>query len=78
MKELINRFLAESPTFFKRLIKIGLTLGAIGGALMEPHIAEVLPDVSKFASHLVAIGLVTAAVAKFTVKNPEDINGPKP
>lgn len=64
--------MAETPSFFKKLIAIGLSLGVIGGALMEPHIAEQLPAfVQKLSGYMVTIGLVTASIAKLTVKDPE-------
>lgn len=72
MKEIITRFLSDTPTFFKRLIGVGLGLGVVGGALMEPHVAEQLPEsIQKISGYLVTIGLVSAAIAKLTVKDPD-------
>ncbi len=74
MREIIARFLAETPSFFKRLIALGLSLGVIGAALLEPHIAERLPEfVTKVAGYLVTVGLVTASIAKLTVKDPDTL-----
>lgn len=64
--------MADTPTFFKRLVYIGLTLGAIGAALMEPHVAAAVPDwIDKLAGYFVTAGVVAAAVGKLTVKDPE-------
>ncbi len=72
MNEIIKRIMADTPTFFKRLIAIGLTIGVIGGALIEPHVASQLPDfLQKISGYMVTVGLVTAAVAKLTVKDTE-------
>jgi len=72
MKEIIQRFLADTPTFFKRLIALGISIGAIGAALMEPHIATQLPEfLQKASSYMVTVGLVTATIAKLTVKDTD-------
>jgi len=73
MKEIISRFVADTPTFFKRVVAFGLTLGCIGAALMEPHVVAMVPGLQPFAGYLVTIGVVTAAVAKLTVKDTNDI-----
>ncbi len=72
MKEIIQRLLADTPTFFKRLIALGLTIGVIGGALMEPHVAAQLPEfLQKISGYMVTVGLVTASIAKLTVKDTD-------
>lgn len=72
MNEIIKRFLADTPTFFKRLIALGVSLGVVGAAFMEPHIASQLPPFfGKIASYMVTAGLVAGIIAKLTVKDPE-------
>lgn len=72
MKEIIARFLADTPSFFKRLIGVGVSLGVIGGALLVPDVADQLPPFAgKIAGYLVTVGVVAGVIAKLTVKDPE-------
>lgn len=75
--ELITRVTSESPKFFKNIQKIGLTLGAVGGALLLiPASVVVLPAaVITMAGYFVAIGTVAAAVAKTTVEDKSVLDG---
>lgn len=73
MKEIIKRFSAESPSFFKKIQALGLTLGGVGGVIMSlPELAPTvqLPEIIvKLAGYFVVAGLVSAAIAKTTVKD---------
>lgn len=72
MNEIIKRFLADTPTFFKRLIAIGVSLGAVGAALLVPDVADQLPPLfGKIAGYLVTAGVVSGIMAKLTVKDPD-------
>ena len=73
MKEIITRLTGESPSFFKKVQAIGITLGSIGGGiLLLPATGVILPAaLLTIASHCVAIGAVAALVAKFTVKDSD-------
>src|SRR5690606_23384674 len=64
--ELISRVNAPTPTFFKTVRRVALTLGAIGTALLTAPVA--LPAaVTTVAGYLVAAGLVATAVSSAAV-----------
>lgn len=62
MKEIIERVQAPTPNFFKKIRNIGLTLGAIGAALLAAPIT--LPaTVVTIAGYLTTVGIVASAIA---------------
>ena len=64
---LSERISSPNTTFFKRIRNIGLTIGAIGAALLAAPIA--LPAViSTVAGYLATAGLVATAVSTATVE----------
>lgn len=67
-----ERWGKESPDLFKNIIRIGLTIGGVGAALLAAPIA--LPaSVTTAAGYLVTVGSVAAVVSKLTVKDaPKD------
>jgi hypothetical protein len=66
IKERLN---APTPSFFRKIRNIGLTLGAIGGALLAAPVT--LPAaVLTVAGYLITIGLVASAVAVTAVETP--------
>ncbi len=77
MKDLIKRLTSDTPTFFKRLRNLGITIGAIGGALLAiPTSVVVLPAVLlTLAAHAVTLGVVTAAVSQ-AVTPKEEVKTP--
>lgn len=62
MKSIIERGKAETPKFFKNVIKIGLVLGAIGGTLLTAGSA--IPALVTIGTIMTAVGGTAAAVAK--------------
>lgn len=68
MKEIISRFLAESPTFFNKIIYWCIGLGAIGaGVLLTPG---QYPDwLVSIADDLIKVGSTAALVASLTKKD---------
>jgi len=74
---LMKRWKAKTPKFWKNIQKVGLAVGAIGGAILTAPIS--LPAiVITTAGYLVTAGAVTAAVSQLTVENPKDLeNEPK-
>lgn len=72
LNEIKKRLTSESPSFFKKIQKIGITLGAAGLAIMAiPASVVVLPAaLVTMAGYFVAIGSVAAAIAKTTVADP--------
>ncbi|WP_257657896.1 hypothetical protein [Parapedobacter lycopersici] len=64
--EFINRVQAPTPGFFKTIRHIGITLGAVGTALLTAPV--VLPAViTAAAGYLVTAGLVATAIASAAV-----------
>ena len=64
--EIIERVKAPTPQFFKKIRTIGLTLGAIGGALLTAPIT--LPaTVISIAGYLATAGLVASAISSTAV-----------
>ncbi len=72
MKEILTRITSESPTFFKRIQAIGLSIGSIGTTiLLIPASLVALPAVVlTIAGYMVAVGLVAAGGAALPVKDP--------
>lgn len=69
-KETLTRVALKTPSYFKKLIYFGMTLGAIGAGLMA------IPELQQFyaiGERLLIIGLVCGVVAKTTVQNPNMI-----
>ena len=81
LKELAARLKGETPTHFKRVIRLGFTLGAIGAVILgapaaaaAAGVAIVLPAVvTKIAGYFVTAGIVAAGVSKTAVKDPENL-----
>lgn len=67
MKEIVHRVQAPTPKFFKTIRTIGLTLAAIGGAVIAAPIALPVGLVST-AGYLVVAGGVLSAVSQVTLK----------
>jgi len=73
MNEIIRRLTSPTPKFFKNLIKLGLSIGAAGAAILllpvTPGIPKIdLPPLLEKAGEVMAIiGAVATAVSKLTV-----------
>ena len=66
MNNIVNRATAPTPKFFKVLRNIGLTLAAIGGAILTAPV--VLPAVIlTVGGYLAVAGGVLSAVSQLTV-----------
>jgi ABC-type xylose transport system permease subunit len=64
--EITERIKSPTPKFFKKIRTIGLTLGAIGGALLAAPIT--LPaTVISIAGYLATAGLVASAISSTAV-----------
>jgi ABC-type xylose transport system permease subunit len=71
MKTLKDRWSAKTPTFWKKVQRVGLVAGALGAALIAAPVA--LPAVLVTASgYLVAVGGVTAALSQLTVEDKKE------
>lgn len=72
MKTLKDRWSAKTPTFWKKVQRIGIVAGALGAAIIAAPVA--LPAAVITASgYLVAVGGVTAALSQLTVDDKKDI-----
>lgn len=64
--EITNRIKSPTPKFFKKIRTIGLTLGAVGGAILTAPIT--LPaTVISIAGYLATAGLVASAISSTAV-----------
>jgi uncharacterized membrane protein HdeD (DUF308 family) len=71
MKTLKDRWSSKTPTFWKKVQRVGIVAGALGAALIAAPIA--LPAALITASgYLVAAGGVTAALSQLTVEDKKD------
>jgi hypothetical protein len=69
MKEIISRWSASTPSFFKRLGTIGIGIAALGTAILTCGIT--LPaTITTFAGYAVAVGSVTKIISQLTVDTP--------
>lgn len=72
MKTLKDRWSAKTPTFWKKVQRIGIVAGALGAAIIAAPVA--LPAAVITASgYLVAVGGVTAALSQLTVEDKKEI-----
>lgn len=72
MKTLKDRWSAKTPTFWKKVQRVGLVAGALGAAIIAAPIA--LPAALITASgYLVAVGGVTAALSQLTVEDKKEL-----
>ena len=69
MRKLKKRWRAETPEFWKRVQKIGLAIGAVGGVIVSAPV--VLPaGLITVAGYMVAVGSMAAVLSKLTVVDP--------
>lgn len=72
MKTLKDRWSAKTPTFWKKVQRVGIVAGALGAAIIAAPIA--LPAALITASgYLVAVGGVTAALSQLTVEDKKEL-----
>ena len=66
--KLIERWNSESPNFWKKVGKIGVSIGVIGGVLISGTIT--LPaSVVTIGGYMVAVGSITKVLSKLTIKD---------
>ena len=71
MNEIIGRIKSETPTFFKKLRTIGITLGSIGGVIVAAPVA--LPAIIiTIGGYMIVGGSVIASVSQLTKKDTID------
>ena len=65
--KLKDRWKSESPRLFKNIIKIGLSVGAVGVGILASPVA--LPvGIVTLGGYLATTGVIASAVAKLTVQ----------
>lgn len=65
LKELKNRWKSETPAFWKKVQKVAIAAGVIGGTIIAAPVA--LPAaVVTVGGYLVAVGSVGAALSQLT------------
>ena len=70
--ELAKRWKAKTPSFWKKVQKIGLAAGAVGAVLVAAPIA--LPAaVVTVGGYLVTAGSLTAALSQLTVEDIKEL-----
>lgn len=70
MNKIVRRVKAPTPKFFKTIRTIGITLAAVGGAVIAAPVA--LPTaIISVAGYLIVAGGVLSAVSQVTVE--EDV-----
>ena len=68
MNKIVRRVKAPTPKFFKTIRTIGITLAAIGGAVIAAPVA--LPTaIISVAGYLMVAGGVLSAVSQITVES---------
>ena len=68
MKNLQQRWNAKTPSFWKKIQKIGIIAGTIGGIIVASPVA--LPAILVSASgYLLLAGTVTATLSQLTVES---------
>lgn len=78
MKHLKHRWNSKTPTFWKKVQRIAILVGAVAGTIIAAPIA--LPAaVITVAGYAVAVGTAVATVSQFTVEDTpanteEDVN----
>ena len=72
MTTIKKRWNAKTPTFWKKVQRIGLVAGALGTAIVAAPVA--LPAaIVTVSGYLIAVGGVTAALSQLTVEDKKDI-----
>lgn len=72
MENLKKRWNAKTPTFWKKIQRIGLAAGAVGAVLATAPIA--LPaTIVTLGGYLITAGSLTAAISQLTVEDTKEL-----
>lgn len=82
MKQLIRRFVSESPTFFRKAQRIGIAIAGCGTVIVTTkanfgqysHLFK--PWVDTAAGYMIVGGIIIAGMAKMTVSDVSDLDKP--
>ena len=64
---IIERFKAPTPNFWKKVQKVGITIGSLGAILIAPPIG-----LSVVGGYLITAGSVIGVLSQLTVENVND------
>ncbi len=64
---IIERFKAPTPNFWKKVQKVGITIGSFGAILIAPPIG-----LSVVGGYLITAGSVIGVLSQLTVENAND------
>jgi hypothetical protein len=64
---IIERFKAPTPNFWKKVQKVGITIGSLGAILIAPPIG-----LSVVGGYLITAGSVIGVLSQLTVENAND------
>jgi hypothetical protein len=71
---IVKRWKAKTPYFFRKLIKFGLLLITLSGALLGSEYLMHMPAwVPEVAGKMALVGITISTVAKFAVEDKKDI-----
>lgn len=70
-KLLKDRWTADTPRFFKRIVKAGCAVGATGLTCV-PFNSSLPPKLQAIPGYLIAIGLASAGIARLTKEDPDN------
>jgi hypothetical protein len=67
MKNLVKRWNAPSPVFWKKVQRVGITAGSLGVLLMAPPFG-----LAVLGSYLITAGTVIGVLSQLTVEDSKD------
>jgi len=76
LRILWKRLCLESPSFFKRVKRIAASFAALCTAVTLAYGEELPAWLGKVVEYGIVAGVVSIAIAQFTVENPEDLHKP--
>jgi len=68
-----KRWSAETPKFWKRIQKLGIVIGAIGGAILTAPVSLPVAAVTA-ATYMITAGSVMATMSQLTVVDDKEEN----
>jgi hypothetical protein len=80
IKEAYDRLNSQTPVFFKKIGRLGVSLAATGAAFIAPEVtgAHIPEMVTKIGAHLLTAGAIMKGVAHFACTDPPSNNQQNP
>jgi hypothetical protein len=73
LQDLKERFLAETPIFWKKVQRVSAGLATLGVTLVGIPVDNI-PLIKSIGGYLIAVGSVVVAISQFTVNTKWDEN----